>query len=81
MERGKRSNFKFYEDASLLKQDEVYEAKVDKLLSLIEQEAILGVLESTLDVLLDNREIFKSGDIIQDLIDYLQDDISYATEQ
>lgn len=80
MERGKRNNLKFYEDASLLKQDEVYEKKVKRLLTLIEQEATLGVLESTLDVLLDSREIFKSGDSIQDLIDYLQDDVSYVTE-
>lgn len=81
MKRGSRSDLRIYDEASNLKQDEVYDAKVDKLLSLLEQEAILGVLEATLDTLLDSREIFKSGDVIQDLIDYLQDDISYATEQ
>lgn len=54
--------------------------KVKELLALLEQEAELGVLESTLDVLLDKSEIYRTEDVVQDLIDYLKDDISYAME-
>lgn len=54
--------------------------KLKELLYLLEQEHKLGMLESTLDVLIDEREMFKSGDIIRDLIDYLKDDISYIGE-
>lgn len=54
--------------------------KLRWLLYLLEQEYKLGILEPTLDVLIDGREMFKSGDIIEDLINYLKDDISYAKE-
>ena len=54
--------------------------KIDRLCELLKQEDDLGCLEATLDVLINGNEMFKSGDVLQDLIDYLIDDISYAKE-
>lgn len=82
MGRGLRRENIMFEESCIRKQDEEYEKNVNELVSLIETEATIGCLESVLGEILNHDVIsVKQGEsIIKELIYYLRDDISYATD-